>query len=84
MVKTIWYNAKFLWLAMWALPVHWFRLLVEERNDSFSRWQVIYDHNKSALLSAGYRSLPMCYREACSYADVFGGKVVRYKRDITR
>ena len=36
------------------------------------KWQVIYND--------GNKSIPMHYDVACDYADMFGGKVVKYQR----
>lgn len=59
--------------------LHWWRLLVEPsgkgrlRGFGPRRWKVDY--------TDGGKSVPMGYDEACDYAKMFGGNVVRHYGD---
>jgi hypothetical protein len=56
--------------------LHWWRLLTEPsgKHTTFiiaGRWQAAYPDGK--------KSMPMAYDVACDYAEIYGGKVIRYK-----
>lgn len=64
---------------MIAKLLHWWRLLIEPGGKNLAtflnmpqRWRVIYP--------SGEKSFPMAYDVACVYRDLFGGRIVRYRK----